>query len=1136
MADPPREEWILPERDPLDALPSGTEDIEVAFTSDTDPAGTDARDGEESFVVLEVNREEPGGGLPAAMAELTVADPVAAERAGVPGVLFTIDASDAVAELAAHEAPAVAPDADAPAPGESSAPQTPPESSAAADARSPGETPETESGTAGGAQPDDLAATPIESLTVTVDYSQFADAFGGDWAERARLVVLPGCDAATGEGCDAVEPIDAEIDRATRTISAEIPAGAPVTMALAGGTSGSTGDWAVTSLAPSASWNVSEQTGTFAWSYPLRVPPGFGGPEPTLSFGYSSSAVDGRVAATNNQTSWIGDGWDMVGGFVERRYIPCARDKDATSAGTPNNATHTSGDLCWRDDNASIALAGVASELVKDASTGVWRLKDDDGTRVERLTGGWNAGQGGEYWRVTTPDGTQYYFGREKRSASDSLALNSAWTVPVFGNHPGEPCRATTFAASSCTQVWRWNLDYVVDTSGNSMTFVYSKETNNYGRNNNTAVSSYVRGGHLARIDYAQRAGSEGANAPARVEFTVSERCLPSGSITCAPAQLTAANASHWPDVPFDLICTSSTTCPSRTEPSFFTRKRLTQVTTKIWTGSAYRSVDSWTLSHTYPDPGDATSKALWLSSIQHKGLATSPTVTLPAVTFTGEQKANRVDTLGDYGPPMNRYRLVGITTESGGQTAITYTPADCTSASLPANPQTNNRRCFPVFWDPEGSIGPIEEYFHKYLVSSVADGPADSASPPVLWSYSYTGGAAWHYDDNPFVEPKHRTWGEFRGYEQVEVLTGDASVTKLRTTYQFFRGMNGDRAAPGGGTKSVSVDGVADEEEFAGTTRRETTYNGVTEVSRVTNTPWRSAPNATGADGTTSRYTGISATETRTPGSQLPGGARTTRVNTTFDSFGMPSQVEDLGDVASAADDLCTRTEYARNTGTNLLEPVKRVETVGVACAASPSRPGDVLSDVRTSYDSLAYGATPTRGLATKVERIASYSGSSPTYQVVNTATHDAIGRVLTVSDALSRTTTTAYTAPSGGLTTAKTITSQDPDGAGPLTPHVTTTALDPAWGLPTAVTDPNGKVTSGTYDALGRLTQVWKPGRTQGTHTPHATYAYSISGTGTNTVSSSTLIHDATYLTSVTLYDGLLRERQTQSPTADR
>ncbi|WP_129291824.1 hypothetical protein [Streptomyces sp. N1] len=51
-----------------------------------------------------------------------------------------------------------------------------------------------------------------------------------------------------------------------------------------------------------------------------------------------------------------------------------------------NNPTHKVGDLCWKKDNATLTLGGESSELVKDDSSGVWKKKQDDGTRVERFT------------------------------------------------------------------------------------------------------------------------------------------------------------------------------------------------------------------------------------------------------------------------------------------------------------------------------------------------------------------------------------------------------------------------------------------------------------------------------------------------------------------------------------------------------------------------------------------------------------------------------------------------------------------------------------------------------------------------------------------------------------------------------
>jgi hypothetical protein len=58
----------------------------------------------------------------------------------------------------------------------------------------------------------------------------------------------------------------------------------------------------------------------------MRVPPAIGGAVPPLALSYSSASVDGRSEATNNQPSWIGEGFEYSPGFIERKYLPCLDD------------------------------------------------------------------------------------------------------------------------------------------------------------------------------------------------------------------------------------------------------------------------------------------------------------------------------------------------------------------------------------------------------------------------------------------------------------------------------------------------------------------------------------------------------------------------------------------------------------------------------------------------------------------------------------------------------------------------------------------------------------------------------------------------------------------------------------------
>ncbi|MGH3739388.1 MAG: hypothetical protein ACRDT6_27870, partial [Micromonosporaceae bacterium] len=835
---------------------------------------------------------------------------------------------------------------------------------------------------------------------------------------------------------------------------------------------------------------MSTQTGDFSWSYPLRVPPAVNGPAPELTIGYSSGSVDGRTASTNNQPSWIGEGHGMETGYVERKYVSCSDDMSG------GNNTTTTGDLCWKTENATLVLGGRSGELVK-AADGSWRLEKDDGSRIVRLTGAANGARNGEYWRLTTTDGTHYYFGLHKRYATDTAATNSTWTVPVFGNQSGEPCHATSYASSSCTQAWRWNVDYVVDPHGNTMTYNYGKETNNYGRNNNTAVSSYVRGGYLKSIEYGERAGSEHTtSAPSKVAFTIAERCTPSGTITCAESQLTAANARYWPDVPYDQICTSSTSCPNAYAPAFFTRKRLTGVTTSVWGGSAYSPVDHWALTQSFPATGDETSAGLWLNSIQHTGKVGGDAV-LPYVSFTGVQLDNRVDYTGDGAPRMIKWRIAGVHTESGGRISVTYSDKECVPGSnMLSAPHTNTKRCFPINWAAEGQQSSLH-YFHKYVVTQVVQDDASFTDVDQVSSYSYVGSPAWAYDDNELTLPKNRTWGNWRGYQSVDVKLG-APGQQTRSRYLYLRGMNGDYL-PGGGKRSVTVTDsqggtVADHPRANGFVRETITYNGAAgaEISGTINDLWVSAATATSGS-KTATLMGTAKTRTRT--ALAAGGHRVSEVATTFDGYGMPTQVDDRGDVATATDDMCTRNTYVRNSGSWIMSNLSRSETVSAGCAATPDRPADVVSDQRMYYDGATSLTTaPTRGLLTRAETLTGWT-TDPVYTTTTTATYDAHGRALTAADVLGRTTQTGYTPATGGPVTA--ITTTNAKG------HVATKTLNPAWGNATVEEDANGRRTDLAFDPVGRLTAVWLPGRSKsGGATPNMKFGYTMSRTGLDVV----------------------------------
>ncbi|GAA3202236.1 RHS repeat-associated core domain-containing protein [Nonomuraea helvata] len=961
-------------------------------------------------------------------------------------------------------------------------------------------------------------------VRLDLDYGGFRDLYGADWASRLRLVELPACAVTTPSKAECARPAPVTSRNAGGLLSAEVKAAAQDTVyALEASPSGDTGDYRATDLSPSASWQVSTQTGAFTWSYPLDAPEVPGGLKPELAATYNSASVDGRIATSNNQASWLGEGWSLWSGSIERRYKSCVYDGPKT------------GDLCWGTDAATkqfeyvtVSFGGHSSELVYDAGKKQWRMKEDDGSRVDHIFGTANGDDDGEYWRITTPDGTQYHFGlnRLPNWTDGRPQTESAWTVPVYGNDAGEPCHAATFAASKCRQAYRWNLDYVVDPHGNTMTYYYAPETNAYGANMATTKETYTRGGTLQRIEYGTRQGAEYTQrAPARVMFTAVDRCAPGKDC----AQRTAAS---WPDVPWYLNCEAAT-CPTQVSPTFWSTKRLTGVTTQILGGDCtdYCDVDAWTFDQDYPAVDDGTSPALWLKSVAHEGRVGGK-ASVPPVTFDKLALANRVDSNTDGLRPMKKYRVYAVNTESGGRIEVNYAAPECATDSKPT-PDDNPKRCFPVRWTPEGAQT-LNDWFHKYVVAYVGEVDRIGGNTTEYTSYDYEGDAGWAYVDDPLTPAEYRSWNDWRGYAKVRVRHGNpkdpSDLTQSATGYLYFRGLHGDKKAAGGTRTSQVTDsqgGTLDDlPQLAGFLREELTYEGVDGpvVEGSIYDPWQRGPTAT--QGTRKAYqVQVERTRTRTA---IPGGWRRTDSTTTYDQGDMlvpvAVKVDDRGDVSTADDDRCTTREYARNDEAWLVL-LSRERTVRVNCDTTPVLPRDAISDVLTSYDGGAPGQAPIAGDVTKTEHVRDYVDGEPRYVTVSQATYDGYGRVKESKDALGRRTATSYE-PETGLPTS--ATSTNPLG------HTATATLDPARNQTVKTVDANDRRTDQTYDPLGRLTGVWLPGRSHDARqTPNLRFSYGVRNDGATWVRTETLKANGNLVSSYELLDGFLRKRQTQAPS---
>ena len=156
-------------------------------------------------------------------------------------------------------------------------------------------------------------------------------------------------------------------------------------------------------------------TGTLIHVLPLPVVPGRNGLQPDVQLRYGSA----------NGSGSIGVGWELNFGDIERR---------------------TKGGLNYGADDYVLRANGAAVDLV-NINGGQYRAKfESDFRRIRQLV----AQDGRPYWEVTTRDGTRWLYGETAQSRQDD---------PVS---PG--------------RIFKWCLDYVQDTSGNYISYSYSKD------------------------------------------------------------------------------------------------------------------------------------------------------------------------------------------------------------------------------------------------------------------------------------------------------------------------------------------------------------------------------------------------------------------------------------------------------------------------------------------------------------------------------------------------------------------------------------------------------------------------------------------------------------------------------------
>ena len=155
--------------------------------------------------------------------------------------------------------------------------------------------------------------------------------------------------------------------------------------------------------------------GAATYTYPLVVPKGANGAQPSLQLTYNSQSMKQRPSV-------VGAGWSLSENSILRQINF-----------TPGNIT---------DDYFLLSLEGSLHKLTYNPSEKLWHTTIETFMKVENTSG-----SNGTYWQITKKDGKKYRFGY---NSDAELGSNTGKNYSV-----------------------KWSLDRIEDTFGNSIQYAY---------------------------------------------------------------------------------------------------------------------------------------------------------------------------------------------------------------------------------------------------------------------------------------------------------------------------------------------------------------------------------------------------------------------------------------------------------------------------------------------------------------------------------------------------------------------------------------------------------------------------------------------------------------------------------------
>lgn len=500
---------------------------------------------------------------------------------------------------------------------------------------------------------------------------------------------------------------------------------------------------------------VSTFSGAATYGYPIQVPPGRNGLQPSVNLSYSSKAVDGIIGW--HASDWTGLGWSLAQIDIVRTNI-----KMNTTTNPSNGVTS----LVDFSNSASfqLVLNGASYNLQKlDHTTnyGIYIAEGAPDLYIERInacsdevcdtTGGSPENYTHEYFIVKTSNGTAYRLGYTHNSEQVIGPMKIAETEPYGGIVPGYTA-------------YRFRVDTITDIHGNKIAYEYLELSSDRHEgdvdptydNPGREIASYPRS-----IKYNE---TTPGNWLTEIKFTLAEVDNQEPATGLGSTD-TWKWRSGW--ALHDLRL-------------FRTRYKLEDIQV-LWDGEVIKTYD---IAYQQPErvvtgPGGAGGVVLVLDKITEIGLGGE---TLPPTEFMYEQMDNKARC---YYPntencPVNNHldaftregfpyeRLTEVHNGYGGSVVFTYGHDD--RRDVRGGGFLNYHVATQTVYD--GVHGPVSITQYEYVLACYNQ-----------WFASWEPGSSSHN----CPQPNSKEYGPILGYAEVIVTTKDSNGTPLNKVQHYY-------------------------------------------------------------------------------------------------------------------------------------------------------------------------------------------------------------------------------------------------------------------------------------------------------------------------------------------------------------